>query len=110
MRRGIWAQRQGEGWPVATGTATMMTSSARWCAREGSRRRDGVQGEKGEVQGGEGGAWHSGLAPEAAEAGGGSGACRRAVATRIPAYWQEVEDGGGCGGLGRWSWARWAAR
>ena len=29
-----------------------------------------------------------------------AGACARASGTRPPAYWQEVEDGGGCGGLG----------
>ena len=30
-----------------------------------------------------------------------AGACARASGTRPPAYWQEVEDGGDCGGLGR---------
>ena len=35
------------------------------------------------------------------QVGGGSGACARASGTRPPAYWQEVEDGGDCGGLGR---------
>ena len=28
-------------------------------------------------------------------------ACWRASGTRPPAYWQEVEDGAGCGGLGQ---------
>ena len=28
-------------------------------------------------------------------------ACWRASGTRPPAYWQEVEDGGTCGGLGQ---------
>ena len=30
-----------------------------------------------------------------------AGACARASGTCPPAYWQEVEDGGDCGGLGR---------
>ena len=30
-----------------------------------------------------------------------AGACQRAASTRPPAYWQEVEDGGDHGGLGR---------
>ena len=30
-----------------------------------------------------------------------AGACARASGTRPPAYWQEVEDGGDRGGLGR---------
>ena len=49
---------------------------------------------------GEGSAWHSGLAPKAAEAGGGTGACRRAATMRAASYWREEEDAPAPGGLG----------
>ena len=71
---------------------------------------DRARGEWGEVQGKQETAWRSGLVPEAAEAGGGSGACRRAVATRLASFWREVGDGGGsvgwaAGGAGPGKWA-----
>ena len=66
---------------VAMGTATMTASSARWCAREGSRGGNGVQGERGEVQGARGSAWRLRASRREAtrqevargEAGGGRG-------------------------------------
>ena len=64
------------GRPMATGTATMTASSARWCAREGSRGGDGVQGERGEVQGGEGECVALG-------AGSRSGGSKQEVAGRV---------------------------
>ena len=63
-------------------------------AEEGRGSRERARGLRGS-------AWHSGLAPEAAEAGGGSGACPRAVATRLASFWREVGDGGSSGGLGQ---------
>ena len=65
--------------------------------------RESGRGGKGEGVGerDRGGAWHL----QARRGGSGkqevAGACTRASGTRPPAYWQEVEDGGGCGGLGR---------
>ena len=73
-------------------------------------RRGRMERMREEVQRVEGGC----VAPS----GGSSGvqasrrwsACARASSTRPPAYWQEVEDGGGCGGLGCcWAAQCWAA-
>ena len=50
------------------GTATMAASSARWCAREGNRRGNGVQGERGEVQGARAAPWRREGVGEAATA------------------------------------------
>ena len=50
------------------GTATMAASSARWCAREGNRGGNGVQGERGEVQGARAAPWRREGVGEAATA------------------------------------------
>ena len=53
---------------MAMGTATMAASSARWCAREGNRGGNGVQGERGEVQGARAAPWRREGVGEAATA------------------------------------------
>ena len=53
---------------VVMGTATMAASSARWCAREGNRGGNGVQGERGEVQGARAAPWRREGVGEAATA------------------------------------------
>ena len=77
------------------GTAMMTASSARWCAREGSRGGDGVQGERGEVQGARGSAWHS----QARRGSGGkqevAGARGRARRARARPPGREEDDRGG---------------
>ena len=50
------------------GTATMTASSARWCAREGSRGGNGVQGKREAVEGVEPSPWHREGVGEAATA------------------------------------------
>ena len=79
----------------------MTASSARWCAREGSRGGDGVQGERGEVQGARGSAWHS----QARRGSGGkqevAGARGRARRARARPPGREEDDRGGPDGLGR---------
>ena len=71
---------------------------------EGKKSR----GVRGREQGGKGAdeGVPGGVVASLADSGRGgkqevAGACARASGTRPPAYWQEVEDGGGCGGLGR---------
>ena len=53
---------------MVMGTVTMAASSARWCAREGNRRGNGVQGERGEVQGARAAPWRREGVGEAATA------------------------------------------
>ena len=53
---------------MVMGTATMAASSARWCAREGNRGGNGVQGERGEVQGARAAPWRREGVGEAATA------------------------------------------
>ena len=53
---------------MAMGTATMTASSARWCAREVNRGGNGVQGERGEVQGARASPWRREGVGEAATA------------------------------------------
>ena len=50
------------------GTATMTASSARWCAREGSRGGNGVQGKREAVEGVEASPWRREGVGEAATA------------------------------------------
>ena len=50
------------------GTATMAASSARWCAREGSRGGNGVQGKREAVEGVEASPWRREEVGEAATA------------------------------------------
>ena len=87
------------------GTATMAASSARWCAREGSRGRNGVQGERGEVQGSRGSAWRREGVGEAATAKQEvAGALRARATPRLCLLAEEEEDKGGR----RWAGPRWA--
>ena len=87
---------------MAMGTATMTASSARWCAREGSRGGNGVQGKREAVAGVEASPWRrEGVGKAATAKQEVAGACAHVSGTRPPAYWQEVEDGGDRGGLGR---------
>ena len=64
-------------------------------SREGRRGRERVRGRS------EGAAWRHPKRPGRSGKQEVAGACARASGARPPAYWQEVEDGGGCGGLGR---------
>ena len=66
-----------------------------------SRGGNGVQGKRGEVQGRGGVRGALGCLQRRAGKQEVAGACARASGTRPPAYWQEVEDGGDRGGLGR---------
>ena len=90
------------------GTATMAASSARWCAREGNRGGNGVQGERGEVQGARAAPWRREGVGEAATAKQEvAGALRARATPRLCLLAEEEEDkeGGGLGrlgGLGRW--------
>ena len=80
---------------MAMGTATMVASSARWCAREGNRGGNGVQGERGEVQGARAAPWRREGVGEAATAKqevAGVGA--RASSTRLLRGEGEEDDGG----------------
>ena len=74
------------------GTATMAVSSARWCAREGNRGGNGVQGERGEVQGARASPWRHQRLGE--EAGGGQSRVEvaRTAASRCPRPSGEEED------------------
>ena len=100
------------------GTATMAASSARWCAREGNRRGNGVQGERGEVQGARAAPWRREGVGEAATAKqevAGVGA--RASSTQLLRGEGEEDDWQlGCTVTGRaeagpatGKWPRWAA-
>ena len=78
------------------GTATMTASSARWCAREGSRGGNGVQGKRGEVQGARASPWRREEVGEAATAKqevAGVGA--RASSTQLLRGEGEEDDRGG---------------
>ena len=108
--RSSGARRGGEGVVVAMGTATMTASSARWCAREGSRGGNGVQGERGEVQGARGSVWRLRASRREATrqevARGGSrrwprplGRAPRLASVRPPGRGGRGQGGGG--GLGR---------
>ena len=109
--RSSGARRRGEGVAVVMGTATMAASSARWCAREGNRGGNGVQGERGEVQGARASPWRREGVGEAATAKQEveASACARACGVRPPGRGGRGQGGGG-GGLGRpdglASWAR----
>ena len=95
------------------GTATMAASSARWCAREGNRRGNGVQGERGEVQGARAAPWRREGVGEAATAKQEVEASRARVRAVSVLLAEEEEDKGeeevgwaaqvGCTGGG---WAR----
>ena len=77
------------------GTATMTASSARWCAREGSRGGNGVQGERGEVQGARASPWHREGVGEAATAKQEvAGALRARATPRLCLLAEEEEDKG----------------
>ena len=85
------------------GTATMTASSARWCAREGSRGGNGVQGKREAVEGVEASPWRREGVGEAATAKQEvAGALRARATPRLCLLEEEEEDkGGGEGGLGR---------
>ena len=79
---------------MAMGTATMTASSARWCAREGNRGGNGVQGERGEVQGARAAPWRREGVGEAATAKQEveASACARACVLLRLCLLAEVED------------------
>ena len=88
------------------GTATMTASSARWCAREGSRGGNGVQGKRGRAGRLRAAAWrlHAwiGSKGEASSAKQEvAGALRARATPRLCLLAEEEEDKGGGGGLGR---------
>ena len=90
---------------MVMGTATMAASSARWCAREGNRGGNGVQGERGEVQGARAAPWRREGVGEAATAKQEvAGALRARATPRLCLLAEEEEDkgGGGLGRLGGW--------
>ena len=98
---------------MVMGTATMAASSARWCAREGNRRGNGVQGERGEVQGARAAPWRREGVGEAATAKQEvAGALRARATPRLCLLAEEEEDKGGevgwPGGRAA-SWAGWGA-
>ena len=104
--RSSGARRRGEGVAVVMGTATMAASSARWCAREGNRRGNGVQGERGEVQGARAAPWRREGVGEAATAKQEvAGALRARATPRLCLLAEEEEDKGGGR---RWAGPRWA--
>ena len=93
---------------MAMGTATMAASSARWCAREGNRGGNGVQGERGEVQGARASPWRREGVGEAATAKQEveASACARACVLLRLCLLAEVEDSRSApGGLDWCSWA-----
>ena len=90
------------------GTATMTASSARWCAREGSRGGNGVQGKREAVEGVEASPWRREGVGEAATAKQEvAGALRARATPRLCLLAEEEEDKGGR----RWAGPRrWAAQ
>ena len=75
------------------GTATMAASSARWCAREGNKGGNGVQGERGEVQGARAAPWRREGVGEAATAKQEvAGALRARATPRLCLLAEEEED------------------
>ena len=76
-------------------TATMTASSARWCAREGSRGGNGVQEKRGEVQGVESSPWRREGVGEAATAKQEVAGALRARATPRLCLLAEEDDRGG---------------
>ena len=94
------------------GTATMAASSARWCAREGNRGGNGVQGERGEVQGARASPWRREGVGEAATAKQEvAGALRARATPRLCLLAEEEDDkgeevgwAGQVGELGRLGW------
>ena len=95
---------------MVMGTATMAASSARWCAREGNRGGNGVQGERGEVQGARASPWRREGVGEAATAKQEvAGALRARATPRLCLLAEEDDRGGGSGdGLGRAGPGKWA--
>ena len=88
------------------GTATMAASSARWCAREGSRGGNGVQGKRGRAGRLRAAAWRlhawigsKGEASSAKQEVAGVDA--RHASPLLVLLAEEEEDKGGGGGLGR---------
>ena len=90
------------------GTATMAASSARWCAREGSRGGNGAQGKREAVEGVEASPWRREGVGEAATAKQEvAGALRARATEQLRGEGEEDDRGRSGGGLGRWrSWAR----
>ena len=86
---------------MAMGTATMAASSARWCAREGSRGGNGVQGKREAVEGVEASPWRREGVGEAATAKQEVAGALRARATPRLCLLAEEEEDKGEGGLGR---------
>ena len=82
-------------------TATKTASSARWCAREGSRGGNGVQGKRGKVEGVEASPWRREGVGEAATAKQEVAGALRARATPRLCLLAEEEEDKGEGGLGR---------
>ena len=83
------------------GTATMAASSARWCAREGNKGGNGVQGERGEVQGARASPWRREGVGEAATAKQEvAGALRARATPSLCLLAEEEEEKGEGGGLG----------
>ena len=98
---------------VAMGTATMTASSARWCAREGGRGGNGVQGKREAVEGVEASPWRREGVGEAATAKQEvAGALRARATPRLCLLAEEEEDKGGrwagpAGGLGQVGCGKW---
>ena len=88
---------------MAMGTAMMTASSAWWCAREGSRGGNGVQGKREAVEGVEASPWRREGVGEAATAKQEvAGVLRERATPRLCLLAEEEEDkeGGGLGRLG----------
>ena len=90
-----------EGVAVAPVTASAAMGSARARAGREAEEGTGSRGREGRCRGRGGVRGALGCLQRRAGKQEVAGACARASGTRPPAYWQEVEDGGDRGGLGR---------
>ena len=76
------------------------TAATSALGRERGRAEKGEGGRERVRERSEGAAWRHPKKPGRRGKQEVAGACTHVSGTRPPAYWQEVEDGGGCGGLG----------
>ena len=91
---GSASERRGGG--CGHGYGDVAASSARWCAREGNRGGNGVQGERGEVQGARAAPWcREGVGEAATAKQEVAGALRARATPRLCLLAEEEEDKGG---------------
>ena len=88
-RESLWKAQRSEGEAMVAVALVDSDNNARWSRGKEAEEGRVLEGERGEVQAGEGSAWRSGTTPAAAS--------RQEVAVRVPA----------CGGHAPWSfWQR----